>query len=220
MGRTRTVFACTECGAQQPRWLGRCPECATWSSLVEERVGADASASPDLLRADPSAAAAKPRLLHEVDAAAVPRLTTGIDELDRVLGGGLVPGSVVLVAGEPGVGKSTLALQLAARVRCRAPVLYVAGEESPEQVRLRADRLPDLPEHLVLLAETGVEALAAPADKIDRRPLAEGDEDWLNYLAEADAIPGDRWALLEFVAGGEPDAFRADAATLLRWLGR
>ena len=162
MGRIRTVFACTECGAQQPRWLGRCPECATWSSLVEERVGADASAPPDLLRADPSAAAAKPRLLHEVDAAAVPRLATGIDELDRVLGGGLVPGSVVLVAGEPGVGKSTLALQLATRVRCRAPVLYVTGEESPEQVRLRADRLPDLPENLVLVAETGVEALAAP----------------------------------------------------------
>jgi DNA repair protein RadA/Sms len=162
MGRTRTVFACTECGAQQPRWLGRCPECATWSSLVEERVGADASAPADLLRADPSPSAAKPRLLHEVDAAAVPRLATGIDELDHVLGGGLVPGSVVLVAGEPGVGKSTLVLQLAARVRCRAPVLYVAGEESPEQVRLRADRLPELPEHLVVLAETGVEALAAP----------------------------------------------------------
>ena len=90
MGRPRTVFACTECGAQQPRWLGRCPECASWSSLVEERVGADAAAAPDLLRADPAAAAAKPRRLHEVDAAAVPRLATGIDELDHVLGGGLV----------------------------------------------------------------------------------------------------------------------------------
>jgi DNA repair protein RadA/Sms len=162
MGRARTVFACTECGAQQPRWLGRCPECAAWSSLVEERVGGEPptplldgeSATP--------ASGAKPRRLQEIDAAAQPRLSTGIAELDRVLGGGLVPGSVVLLAGEPGVGKSTLALQLAAGISSSRPVLYVSGEESPEQVRLRADRLPALPPQLVVLAETGVEALGGP----------------------------------------------------------
>jgi len=162
MGKSRSIYACTECGAQQPRWLGRCPECASWSTLVEERVGANADAAPDLLRVEPAASAAKPRLLREVDAAAVPRISTGLDELDRVLGGGLVPGSVVLLAGEPGIGKSTLALQLAAGVHGRAPVLYVTGEESPEQVRLRADRLPELPENLIVVAETGVEALAEP----------------------------------------------------------
>jgi DNA repair protein RadA/Sms len=178
MGRSRSVYACTECGAQQPRWLGRCPECGGWSTLVEEQAGAAPGPREPLIAA-PDAAGAKPRRLVEIDADAVPRLETGIAELDRVLGGGLVPGSVVLLAGEPGVGKSTLALQLAASLSVRSPlgfaslraedrlpagrpVLYVAGEESPEQVRLRADRLASLPEALVVLAETCVEALAVP----------------------------------------------------------
>ncbi len=159
MGRSRSVYACTGCGAQQPRWLGRCPECGGWSTLVEER--AVAAAEPrELLAREPSGA--KPRRLAEIDVDAVPRLETGIAELDRVLGGGLVPGSVVLLAGEPGVGKSTLALQLAAGVHGSRPVLYVAGEESPEQIRLRANRLASLPEALVVLAETCVEAIADP----------------------------------------------------------
>jgi DNA repair protein RadA/Sms len=158
MGRSRSVYACTECGAQQPRWLGRCPECGGWSTLVEER--ALVAAEPrDLVAREPQGA--KPRRLAEIDADAVPRLATGIAELDRVLGGGLVPGSVVLLAGEPGVGKSTLALQLAAGIQGRA-VLYVAGEESPEQIRLRANRLASLPEALIVLAETCVEAIADP----------------------------------------------------------
>ncbi|HKA14612.1 MAG TPA: DNA repair protein RadA [Myxococcota bacterium] len=162
MGRSRSVFACTECGAQQPRWLGRCPECGGWSTLVEERGATPVtSAEPRELLARESSTA-KPRRLAEIDADAVPRLETGIAELDRVLGGGLVPGSVVLLAGEPGVGKSTLALQLAAGVHGDRPVLYVAGEESPEQIRLRANRLPSLPEALVVLAETCVEAIAEP----------------------------------------------------------
>jgi DNA repair protein RadA/Sms len=162
MARVRSVYACTACGAQQPRWLGRCPECGTWSSLVEERTGAaTAEASADFLAAAPADGAAKPRALAEIDAEALPRLATGVPELDRVLGGGLVPGSVVLLAGEPGVGKSTLALQLAAGL-APAPVLYVSGEESPEQIRLRADRMKSLPAHLALLAETRVESLAAP----------------------------------------------------------
>ena len=162
MARVRTVYACTACGAQQPRWLGRCPECGTWSSLVEERAGAPAAdAGADWLAAAPADGESKPRALAEIDAQALPRLATGVPELDRVLGGGLVPGSVVLLAGEPGVGKSTLALQLAAGL-APAPVLYVSGEESPEQIRLRADRMETLPTHLVLLAETRVESLAAP----------------------------------------------------------
>jgi DNA repair protein RadA/Sms len=159
MARSRSIYACTECGAQQPRWLGRCPECGGWSTLVEERAAPDAEPR-ELIPREPHAA--KPRRLAEIDADAVPRLETGIAELDRVLGGGLVPGSVVLLAGEPGVGKSTLALQLAAGIDARRPVLYVAGEESPEQIRLRADRLPSLPETLVVLAETCVESLAEP----------------------------------------------------------
>jgi DNA repair protein RadA/Sms len=136
--------------------MGRCPECGSWSSLVEERVG-----SAPAEAAVPAVAGAKPVRLLEVDAAAVPRVETSIPELDRVLGGGLVPGSVVLLAGEPGVGKSTLALQLAAALAPR-PVLYVSGEESPEQIRLRAERLPTLPAGLVLLPETRVERVVGP----------------------------------------------------------
>jgi DNA repair protein RadA/Sms len=134
--------------------------------LVEESAQpAPAGPAPDLLADAPGLAgraAAKPQPLAEIDADAVPRLATGVEELDRVLGGGLVPGSVVLLAGEPGVGKSTLALQLAAALPPGQRVLYVSGEESPEQIRLRADRLPALPTNLAVLGETRVEALAAP----------------------------------------------------------
>jgi DNA repair protein RadA/Sms len=166
VARVRSVYACTTCGAQQPRWLGRCPECGAWSSLVEEPVagsGASPAAPRDLLRVEPGpASTGKPRALREIEASSTPRRPTGIPELDRVLGGGLVPGSVVLLGGEPGVGKSTLALQLAAGLEGFGPFLYVTGEESPEQLRLRAQRLPRVPEQMLVLAETRVEALADP----------------------------------------------------------
>ena len=160
MGRSRSIYACTRCGAQQARWLGRCPECGAWSTLVEERAAAESPETRALAVESTPGESAKPRRLAEIEADGAPRLATGIAELDRVLGGGFVPGSVVLLAGEPGIGKSTLALQIAAAAA--RPVLYVAGEESPEQIRLRADRLPRLPEQLAVLAETRVEALAGP----------------------------------------------------------
>jgi DNA repair protein RadA/Sms len=164
VARARSVYACTHCGAQQPRWLGRCPECGAWSTLVEEAAaGAGGGAPRDLLRVEPGpGGGAKPRQLREIEASATPRRATGIPELDRVLGGGLVPGSVVLLGGEPGVGKSTLALQLAAGLQSLGPFLYVTGEESPEQLRLRAQRLPVVPEQVFVLAETRVEALVEP----------------------------------------------------------
>jgi DNA repair protein RadA/Sms len=164
--RARSTFVCTECGAQQPRWLGRCPGCGAWSSLVEEPTGgpgSGAAAPTDLLGVDPSPGVAKPIPLREVDADAAPHLPTGLPEFDRVLGGGLVPGSVVLLGGEPGIGKSTLALQLAQQLGARGlSVLYVTGEESLEQVRLRASRLGEIGPGLVAIAETRVEALSGP----------------------------------------------------------
>jgi len=168
VARPHSVFACTECGAQQPRWLGRCPECGAWNTLVEEGVRSGEPPARDLLRAEPAAGAAKPRALREIEASGALRIETRVPELDRVLGGGLVPGSVVLVGGEPGIGKSTLVLQIAARARTPGPILYVTGEESGEQLRLRADRLPAFPDSLLVLAETRVEALAEPWR--ERRP--------------------------------------------------
>jgi DNA repair protein RadA/Sms len=163
MAKTRSIFVCGECGTQQPRWVGRCPGCGAWDSFVEESVGGTPAAAPASLVAPQGPASGRARPLAEIDAEAQPRLATGIAELDRVLGGGLVPGSVVLLGGEPGIGKSTLCLQLAANVAAaHGNVLYVSGEESLEQVRLRAARLGAVPSGLLAIAETRVEALAAP----------------------------------------------------------
>jgi DNA repair protein RadA/Sms len=132
----RTLFACQQCGYQSPKWLGRCPQCAGWGTLVEEVETVTVPAGR------PAPAREPPRPLADVPLAAAARRATGIGELDRVLGGGLVRGSVVLVGGDPGIGKSTLALQAAFALAAQgARVLYVAGEESPEQVRMRTDRL-------------------------------------------------------------------------------
>jgi DNA repair protein RadA/Sms len=130
-----TVFVCTACSAQAPRWLGRCPDCGAWNTLVEEKSGTGRPGKGGSRR--PAAVC-----LAEVDATERPRIPTGVADVDRALGGGLVPGSVVLLGGEPGIGKSTLLLQVAARLSMRlGPVLYVTAEESARQVKMRADRL-------------------------------------------------------------------------------
>jgi DNA repair protein RadA/Sms len=169
VARRRTVYACQHCGAQQPRWHGRCPDCGQWESLVEESFtppssGASAKgAGGGLAELVPATTDEKPRALSEIDADSIPRLASGSGELDRVLGGGFVPGSVVLLGGDPGVGKSTLALQVAGRLAAAGrSVLYVSGEESAEQIRLRAERLPDLGSSLQVLTSTRVESLAGP----------------------------------------------------------
>jgi DNA repair protein RadA/Sms len=165
--RSRSIYACTECGAQQPQWHGRCPACGAWSTLVEEIQRGAGGGARDLLPAAGRPRAAATRPLRDISVDATPRMETGIPELDRVLGGGLVPASVVLIGGEPGVGKSTLALQLAARMQKRGPFLYVTGEESPEQLRLRAERLPEAPHDMLVLAETRVEEIAGPWQECD-----------------------------------------------------
>jgi DNA repair protein RadA/Sms len=157
MPKARTIFACQTCGSQSPRWLGRCPDCQGWNTLIEERVDTGPESKSYASQGTP--AAAQP--LTEVRAAETPRQRSGIDEFDRVLGGGVVPGSVVLIGGDPGIGKSTLVLQaLAALARTGSgAMLYVSGEESPQQIKMRADRLGIAEERLLVLAETSLERI-------------------------------------------------------------
>ena len=162
--KQKTVFSCQQCGAQTQKWTGRCMECGAWDSMVEERpvpglAGGGAAAAGAGSRYA-LAGASGPRLYEEIDTVVSARLSTGIDEFDRVLGGGVVPGSLVLIGGEPGIGKSTLLLQAAAHfAHSTGPVLYSSGEESEHQIKLRGQRLGVEKAPLYLLAETCLERI-------------------------------------------------------------
>ena len=156
MTKLKIVYRCTECGAATPKWAGRCQSCEAWNSLAED---VDA---PSTARLVPPSATAVP--IDEVDAQFARPHSTGIPELDRVLGGGLVPGSVTLLGGEPGIGKSTILLQLLAQWPTRT--LYVSAEESAQQVRLRAERLDAVRPHLWLLPETSLPHIVAAIDQV------------------------------------------------------
>jgi DNA repair protein RadA/Sms len=158
MAKRRTAYVCQQCGSQYPTQYGRCPNCGSWNSLVEtvqEAAPAAVSVGPRV------GTVARPVRLREVATEDWARLRVPIGELDRVLGGGIVPGSLVLIGGDPGIGKSTLLLQLSSLLAARGRVLYVTGEESAEQVKLRADRLGAVPPDLFLLAEVDIEAILA-----------------------------------------------------------
>jgi len=160
MAKTRTSFVCQQCGAISPAYLGRCPSCQAWNSMVEtveERRTAAATTRPR--------AAARPQPLNALGATLTERITVPIEELNRVLGGGLVQGSLVLVGGDPGIGKSTLVLQAAAAIADAAgSVLYVSGEESAQQIKLRADRLGISSDTLLVLADTDLNRVLEIAD--------------------------------------------------------
>ena len=159
------VFACQECGAQAPKWLGRCPECGAWNALVEERAAEPAAAPAH--RYAPAGVARTATRYAEVSASDAARISTGIDEFDRVLGGGIVPGSLVLLGGEPGIGKSTLLLQMAAHfARRTGAVLYASGEESEHQIKSRGERLGVGDAPLFLLAETCLERILEEAARL------------------------------------------------------
>jgi DNA repair protein RadA/Sms len=158
--KVKTVFACQECGAQSSKWLGRCNECGAWNSFVEERPVPEAVATATAGKRYSLAATAGPQLYADIDVVQADRLTTGIGEFDRVLGGGVVPGSLVLLGGEPGIGKSTLLLQAAAHfARAYGPVLYSSGEESEHQIKSRGQRLGVEDAPLYILAETCLERI-------------------------------------------------------------
>jgi DNA repair protein RadA/Sms len=153
MAKTKTVFSCTECGGQVSKWQGQCPHCSAWNTLVES------IAEPATSRYQPLARSARPIRLEEVQSREDPRRETGVAELDRVLGGGMVGGAVILLGGDPGIGKSTLLLQALAHLGQNCSVLYVSGEESVQQVASRARRLSLDARDLVLLAEIQLEKI-------------------------------------------------------------
>ena len=155
----KTTFRCTECGWSTLKWVGRCGECQAWGTVDEAGPPAPTSVAPA-----PVSSRARP--ITEISVETAEAVPTGIDELDRVLGGGAVPGGVVLLAGEPGVGKSTLLLEVAAMRASSGPVLYVTGEESAGQVRLRAERLGALSDTLYLAAETSIASLVSHVDAV------------------------------------------------------
>jgi DNA repair protein RadA/Sms len=200
MAKTRTQFLCNQCGSVHPKWLGKCPDCGTWDALeaysppapdarAEARAEAAGMGTADLLRGAEAVA------IGEIDETHTPRLETGIAEFDRVLGGGIVPGSVVLVGGEPGIGKSTLLLQVAHAMsvrengRAAAKILYVTSEESARQTALRARRLGVKSNDLLVLAETNVERITHQIAKL-KPAVAIVDSIQMIYKPQIPAAPG------------------------------
>jgi len=158
MAKTTSVFVCQECGAKSSKWAGRCLQCGTWESIVEEVLPATAAGRKN------SSSSAKPTKLADVEDLQVARFSSGVKELDLVLGGGVVPGALMLLSGDPGVGKSTLVLQVASVIAAKGKVLYVSGEESARQIKMRADRLGVGAVDLELLATTSADDAAALID--------------------------------------------------------
>ena len=186
MAKTTTIFICQECGHQIPKWMGRCPECMAWNSFAEEALRQQ-SPSRNSSRSSGSSTLGP---ITEVQSVAEDRLTTGIGEFDRVLGGGMVEGSLILIGGEPGIGKSTLTLQSMGHLaRLGKKVLYVSGEESGSQIKLRAERLNALSENLLVCSEICVEEILQLLDKVKPDVLVL-DSVQTFYTADLQSAPG------------------------------
>lgn len=153
MTKNKTVFVCSECGYESPKWMGKCPACNQWNTFYEEKKINSSGNNNSSKRKEIS----KPVELNKIESKIENKISTGFSELDRVLGGGLVNGSLILLGGEPGIGKSTLILQLCNKIKTDGKILYISGEESGEQIKLRADRLGVKNENLLFLSETNIE---------------------------------------------------------------
>jgi DNA repair protein RadA/Sms len=161
--KTRTAFYCTECGNETPKWQGRCPACGSWNTIVEQPAEKTGGAGA---RTVPASGARKPKLIGELDGSGELRFATGLSELDRVLGGGAVVGSLVLVGGAPGIGKSTLLLQICGHLGKKYRILYVTGEESERQLKMRALRLGAEGDAFYVLAETSLAGILECAGEL------------------------------------------------------
>lgn len=200
--KEKTMWFCTECGADSPKWAGRCPQCGAWNTMVEERVAATPAAAKGRLHRS-LAPTGKPQLVSEIVTVDEPRIQMPSEELNRVLGGGLVPGSMVLVGGEPGIGKSTLVLQNILAIRSRR-ILYVSGEESAVQIRMRADRIGRVSDNCYIVTETSLENIFEHIKQLQPELLI---VDSIQTIA-SDAIES---------AAGSVSQVRECAATLLRY---
>ena len=212
MASGETRFFCTSCGNETLKWEGRCPACDEWNALAEAPGGGDgAGGEAD----DPAGPARSPRPLGEAGAGEAPRRASGLGELDRVLGGGLVPGSLVLLGGAPGIGKSTLLLQLAARLHAEdGDALYVSGEESASQVRMRAERLGGGAADVPFLAETDVDRIVDAARRREPTLLCVDSVQTL-HSSRSDGSPGGVSQVRECAARLQTYAKEAEVATFL-----
>jgi DNA repair protein RadA/Sms len=209
MAKPRTVFVCSACGADAPRWSGQCPSCGEWNTLAPFAEARVRGARPRRAEGD-----ARPRAIAQLVAEPETRMATGFGEFDRVLGGGIVPGSVTLIGGEPGIGKSTLLLQCAAALARQVPVLYATGEESVRQVAERARRLGVSGEKLELVAETALERILDAASGSGARVLVV-DSIQTASVADVEAAPGAVTQLRESTAALVRHAKSTGAAVLL-----
>lgn len=162
MAKKKSSFVCQNCGYKSAKYLGRCPNCGEWSSFVEEVEVQEVKNQ----RVSMTGERSKPLKLGEVELFDTPRIETDLDEFNRVLGGGVVPGSLVLIGGDPGIGKSTLLLQVSTQLASRGRVLYVSGEESAQQIKLRAERLGDIDRDFYLYAETNMQSIRAEVERL------------------------------------------------------
>ncbi|MFA9336521.1 MULTISPECIES: DNA repair protein RadA [Lactococcus] len=162
MAKKKSSFICQNCGYKSAKYLGRCPNCGEWSSFVEEVEVQEVKNQ----RVSMTGERSKPLKLDEVELFDTPRIETDLDEFNRVLGGGVVPGSLVLIGGDPGIGKSTLLLQVSTQLASRGRVLYVSGEESAQQIKLRAERLGDIDRDFYLYAETNMQSIRAEVERL------------------------------------------------------
>ncbi|MCQ2547124.1 MAG: DNA repair protein RadA [Clostridia bacterium] len=197
--KAKTVFVCNECGSESSKWVGQCPVCGAWNSMFEEKVidineddkrrrTSGKGAGPEGVQAR----AGKPEKLAAVKSGETSRIDTGIGELNRVLGGGLVPGSLTLISGEPGIGKSTIILQAAQHIaETKGRVLYVSGEESEEQIKMRADRVcgGKISDNLFILAETNIENVSAVCRTLEPEFLIV-DSIQTMYSIDLESAPG------------------------------
>ena len=201
--KEKSMWFCTECGAGSSKWEGKCPSCGAWHTMVEERVTAPASGSGKASARRQLAPASTPRPVSQIETVDEPRIQMPSEELNRVLGGGLVPGSMVLVGGEPGIGKSTLVLQNILAIRSRR-ILYVSGEESAVQIRMRADRIGRVSDNCYIVTETSLENIMGHIKKLSPELLI---VDSIQTVA-SDAIES---------APGSVSQVRECAARLLRY---